>query len=210
MQYLHEHHQLFSGRRYILKHPSVLVRISCQTTFSLAWPSHSGRETPYELVDQDLSYQLALLISISKMNIFLLTPLANLIAIVHPTQPLTTWHQTPPRLHSRDLHSPITRRSHLGKMTYYTPGQGSCGAVNSVSDLVVAIPASLYGTDPNPNASPMCQKTAAITCNGKVVKAAVKDKCLGCGGNDIDVSPAVFRQCGDLGAGTMAVSWDLN
>lgn len=99
-----------------------------------------------------------------------------------------------------------------GKMTYYAPGQGACGATNGAGDMVVAIPASVYGTYANPNASPMCQKTVTITCpgGGKTVKAAVRDRCAGCGGGDIDVSPAVFQVCGDLALGKMAVGWDVN
>lgn len=96
-----------------------------------------------------------------------------------------------------------------GRMTYYTPGQGSCGATNTATDLVVAVPAAAFGTYANPNASPACQMTATITCGSKTVRAAVRDKCPGCGAADIDVSPAVFKLCGDLSLGVMQVSWAI-
>lgn len=101
------------------------------------------------------------------------------------------------------------RRSQTGKMTHYTPGQGSCGKTNTEKDLVVAISKGMYGTYANPNASPMCSKSASIKCNGKTIKAAIRDKCMSCGNGDIDVSPAVFTQCGALSAGVITVTWDV-
>lgn len=103
----------------------------------------------------------------------------------------------------------VERRSQTGKMTYYTPGQGSCGKTHTENDLVVAISQSMYGTYANPNASPMCAKSASIKCGGKTIKAAVVDKCMSCGKADIDVSPAVFKQCGALSAGVITVTWDV-
>lgn len=97
-----------------------------------------------------------------------------------------------------------------GKMTYYSPGQGSCGVTNIDSDMIVAVSPSVFGTYANPNASPACKKTMTIKCNGKTVKAAVKDRCAGCGAKDIDVSPAVFQVCGALSTGAMTVSWSTN
>lgn len=96
-----------------------------------------------------------------------------------------------------------------GRMTYYTPGQGSCGATNTASDMVVAVSAATFGTYANPNASPACQMTATITCGKTTVRAAVRDKCPGCGAGDIDVSPAVFKLCGDLSLGVIQVSWAI-
>ncbi|KAG8163683.1 hypothetical protein KVR01_006980 [Diaporthe batatas] len=103
----------------------------------------------------------------------------------------------------------MERRSQTGKMTHYTPGQGSCGKTNTENDLVVAISQSIYGTYANPNASPMCAKSASIKCGGKTITAAVVDKCMSCGKGDIDVSPAVFKQCGALSAGVITVTWDV-
>lgn len=103
-----------------------------------------------------------------------------------------------------------TTASGSGKMTYYTPGLGACGVTNDDTDMIVAVSPSVYGSYANPNSSPMCQKTMTITCNSKTVKAAVKDRCAGCGTKDIDVSPAVFEACGDLSAGVMTVSWTTN
>lgn len=103
----------------------------------------------------------------------------------------------------------VERKLQTGKMTYYTPGQGSCGKTNTETDLVVAISKGMYGTYANPNASPMCSKSASIKCNGKTIKAAIRDKCMSCGNADIDVSPAVFKQCGSLSTGVITVTWDV-
>lgn len=103
----------------------------------------------------------------------------------------------------------VERRSQIGKMTHYTPGSGSCGKTNTEKDLVVAISQGMYGTYANPNASPMCSKSVSIKCNGKTIKAAIKDKCMSCGNGDIDVSPAVFTQCGALSTGVITVTWDV-
>ncbi|KAI3400846.1 hypothetical protein diail_1535 [Diaporthe ilicicola] len=103
----------------------------------------------------------------------------------------------------------VEKRSQTGKMTYYTPGSGSCGATNTESDMVVAISTTMYGTYANPNSSPMCSKSASINCNGKTIKAAIKDKCMSCGEGDIDVSPAVFKTCGPLSQGVITVTWDV-
>lgn len=136
------------------------------------------------------------------MKSIILTTLTTLVALssAQPTQ-----------LHGLDTYELQARkRTNTGKMTYYTPGQGSCGVTNTDTDMIVAVAPSVYGTYANPNSSPMCQKSITITCNGKKVKAAIKDRCTGCGANDIDVSPAVFKTCGPLSTGAMTVSWATN
>lgn len=112
---------------------------------------------------------------------------------------------------THQLHAAVEKRAHSGKLTYYTPGMGSCGVTNSNTDMIVAVSPSVFGTYPNPNNSPLCQKSITITCpNGKKIKADVKDRCAGCGVDDLDVSPAVFEVCGSLDLGTMKVDWDMN
>ncbi|KAJ4413745.1 hypothetical protein N0V82_008334 [Gnomoniopsis sp. IMI 355080] len=118
----------------------------------------------------------------------------------------------PTQLHGLQTYELQTekRAALTGKMTYYAPGEGACGVTNTATDMIVAVAPSVYGTYANPNASPACQKSMTINCNGKTVTAAVKDRCAGCGANDIDVSPAVFEVCGALSTGAMTVSWTMN
>lgn len=133
------------------------------------------------------------------MKFTILTTLTTLVALVSAQ---------PAHLHGRQAHElQAEKRTVSGKMTYYTPGQGSCGVTNDENDMIVAVSPSVYGTYANPNSSPACHKTVTIKCNKKTVKAAIKDRCTGCGVNDVDVSPAVFKACGDLSIGAMKVSW---
>lgn len=127
-------------------------------------------------------------------------------APLEPQQAQDTTTTTPP---TDPTTFSVERRSKTGKMTHYTPGMGSCGKTHTENDLVVAISQGMYGTAANPNASPMCAKSASIKCGAKTVVAAVVDKCMSCGNGDIDVSPAVFKQCGALSAGVITVTWDV-
>ncbi|XXG99453.1 hypothetical protein Hte_005792 [Hypoxylon texense] len=88
---------------------------------------------------------------------------------------------------------------HSGDMTYYTPGLGACGETNTESDAVVAMSPAQYGH---------CGKTIKIHYNGKTGSAKIVDKCPGCGGDGIDVSPKVFKEFADLSVGRVAVTWE--
>lgn len=139
----------------------------------------------------------------------LLTSLAA-FTVAAPLEPQTLPYDTQEvGAQNTTVHAIVERRSQTGKMTHYTPSMGSCGKTNTESDLVVAISTSMYGTYANPNASPMCSKSASIKCNGKTIKAAIRDKCMSCGKGDIDVSPAVFKKCGALSVGVITVTWDV-
>lgn len=142
------------------------------------------------------------------MKFTIATALTTLVALTS-AQPLDA--QTVSRFHGRDTNTiaQLEKRKFTGKMTYYTPGSGSCGVTNTESDLIVAIPVSLYGTYANPNSSPVCQKKISISYNGQTVQADVKDKCQSCKEGEIDVSPAVFKKFGSLDLGKMTVTWEM-
>ncbi|KAI0841349.1 RlpA-like double-psi beta-barrel-protein domain-containing protein-containing protein [Hypoxylon sp. FL0890] len=86
-----------------------------------------------------------------------------------------------------------------GDMTWYYPGLGACGGLNGDSDAVVAMPLSQDGN---------CGKTIKISYNGKTATAQVVDKCPGCAGDNIDVSPGIFQEFTDLSIGTVQVTWE--
>ncbi|KAL7627273.1 hypothetical protein AAE478_001462 [Parahypoxylon ruwenzoriense] len=86
-----------------------------------------------------------------------------------------------------------------GDMTYFFPGLGACGGYNTESEAVVAMPLSQDGN---------CGRTINISYNGKTVSAQVVDKCPGCAGNSIDVSPSVFQQLESLDAGRIQITWE--
>jgi hypothetical protein len=62
------------------------------------------------------------------------------------------------------------------------------------------------------NGNPLCGKTITITSSsGKSTTATVKDKCMGCAYNDIDVSEKVFLDLyGSLDSGRDQVTWYFN
>lgn len=99
-----------------------------------------------------------------------------------------------------------------GQITYYAIGMGSCGIDDSGKDQtesVVAISHLKMGEQSNGN--PMCGKTITIYSNGKSTTATVKDKCMGCAENDIDVSEKVFKELwGDLSTGRDDATWSFN
>ncbi|PHH67757.1 hypothetical protein CDD83_6428 [Cordyceps sp. RAO-2017] len=89
---------------------------------------------------------------------------------------------------------------------------GACGFDDSGkdnSDNIVAISKDKMGTQSNGN--PMCGQTITIHANGKTCKATVRDKCMGCAANNIDVSEKVFKELyGSLDGGRMPVSWSFD
>lgn len=73
---------------------------------------------------------------------------------------------------------------------------------------MVALSPARYGSCANPNDCPNCDRTIRIHYNGKTTSAVVADKCPGCAGDSIDVSPVVFRDLADLSAGRIQVTWE--
>ncbi|KAG9249943.1 allergen Asp F7 [Emericellopsis atlantica] len=102
---------------------------------------------------------------------------------------------------------------HNGEITYYTVGLGACGEDDAGMDQVeniVALSHELMGTQSNGN--PMCGQTITITVGGKSASATVRDKCMGCAMNDIDVSEKVFKALfgGSLTSGRQPVEWSFD
>ena len=77
------------------------------------------------------------------------------------------------------------------------------------SENIVALSHLVMGTQSNGN--PMCDQTITISAKGKTTTATVRDKCMGCAKEDIDVSKAAFKELfGDLGLGRTEVEWWFN
>ncbi|KAG6041746.1 hypothetical protein E4U41_002173 [Claviceps citrina] len=102
--------------------------------------------------------------------------------------------------------------SHKGDLTYYAVGLGACGQDDSGKDNsanIVALSHLLMGTQSNGN--PMCGKTVTIYANGKSTTATVRDKCMGCKMEDLDVSEKVYKELyGGLDSGRMPITWSFN
>lgn len=99
-----------------------------------------------------------------------------------------------------------------GDLTYYTVGMGACGEDDTGKDNtenIVALSHLLMG--PVSNGNPMCGKTITISYGGKTVVATVKDKCMGCDINNIDVSEIAFVSLmGSTDVGRHTVDWWFN
>lgn len=100
-------------------------------------------------------------------------------------------------------------QTYSGDMTYYTVGMGACGENDTGKDdseNIVALSHELMGTQSNGN--PYCGRTITISYNGKTTTAICRDKCMGCGIDEIDVSTKAFLEIfGDLGVGRHTVDW---
>ncbi|KAM5535894.1 hypothetical protein V8D89_010512 [Ganoderma adspersum] len=94
--------------------------------------------------------------------------------------------------------------SHTGRGTFFEVGLGACGKVNKDSDHIVAIPSSLFAGGKH------CKQKVLIKNkkNGKTAVADVRDSCPGCGANDIDMSPSLFKSLGaTLNDGVIPITW---
>ncbi|KAK1979609.1 RlpA-like double-psi beta-barrel-protein domain-containing protein-containing protein [Colletotrichum cereale] len=98
-----------------------------------------------------------------------------------------------------------------GDLTYYAVGMGACGEDDSGKDRtenIVAISHLVMGAQSNGN--PYCGKKVKISVDGKTAIATVRDKCMGCKADDIDVSEKCFLEMFDsLGVGRQTVEWSF-
>ncbi|KAM5469764.1 hypothetical protein MauCBS54593_004318 [Microsporum audouinii] len=95
----------------------------------------------------------------------------------------------------------------IGEITFYDGGVGSCGSnTDTNSENAIALPFELMG--PLSNNNPYCGKQVSITYMGKTTTATVKDKCMGCFGNNIDMTRKLFYFFGDESQGRIHdVEW---
>ncbi|ODV98073.1 hypothetical protein PACTADRAFT_47894 [Pachysolen tannophilus NRRL Y-2460] len=99
--------------------------------------------------------------------------------------------------------------TYTGRGTYYTPSDDACGTSSTSSDLVVAIAQTLYdglGTN-GEEVSTGCGKSITASYQGKSVTVKVVDACESCTNNDLDFSPAAFKQLADLDIGEITINW---
>ncbi|EAW12914.1 RlpA-like double-psi beta-barrel domain-containing protein [Aspergillus clavatus NRRL 1] len=97
-----------------------------------------------------------------------------------------------------------------GDMTYYNPSLGSCGIINTDSDLICAVSHVLFdaaSTGTNPNANPLCGLKVRLRRGETSVDVKVVDRCVGCKVDDLDVSPAVFQKLADPDLGRVLIDW---
>jgi hypothetical protein len=100
-----------------------------------------------------------------------------------------------------------------GDITYYNGGLGACGTNVDPTGNGIALPFAFMGAQSNGN--PYCYRTLTIynPATGLSAQAEVMDKCEGCDGRSIDLTPALFSSLtnDDLGLGRVHdVDWWFN
>ena len=95
-----------------------------------------------------------------------------------------------------------------GDITHWDGGLGACGwIVNTASDMEIALPVGLMGSQSNGN--PYCGRSLTIQGpSGNLVQATVGDKCMGCSGDSIDLTDALFTAVAPSGNGRVSnIQW---
>ncbi|TWP53926.1 hypothetical protein FKR81_04005 [Lentzea tibetensis] len=96
-----------------------------------------------------------------------------------------------------------------GKATYYdNVGPSACGPnIDASAEVLVAV-SPVFWTTPNPNNDPLCRNVfVEVMHNGKKVRAKVKDKCMGCDRDHVDLSLPAFRRLANPDRGVIDVKW---
>ncbi|KAF4577390.1 hypothetical protein EYR40_009251 [Pleurotus pulmonarius] len=99
------------------------------------------------------------------------------------------------------------RVDHWGRGTYYyqTGNAGNCGFWDKDSSPIIAISLARYRDNNGGN----CNQWIEIinTKNGKRAYGKTRDSCPGCGTEDLDMSPSLFKQLGSLDEGVLSIKW---
>ncbi|TID23540.1 hypothetical protein E6O75_ATG03176 [Venturia nashicola] len=117
---------------------------------------------------------------------------------------------------TQNLPLPTNHQTHTGDLTYYSPGMGACGIVNSESDKIVAISHLVFDAaqvGSNPNSNPLCLKKIRVSRFNeqagaqRSVDLIVTDRCVGCKATDIDTTTPVFDSLADHDKGRVVTTW---
>ncbi|XP_006454368.1 hypothetical protein AGABI2DRAFT_133064 [Agaricus bisporus var. bisporus H97] len=85
--------------------------------------------------------------------------------------------------------------------TWFHPGPGACGGHQTENDYIIAISHLIF------DGGSHCGDTVTITYKGKTVQATVRDKCMGCDANHIDLSPGLLRDLAGPGVDQVTGEW---
>ncbi|KAI5814782.1 expansin family protein [Pyronema omphalodes] len=108
--------------------------------------------------------------------------------------PPSEWKVPPP---SQWLPKPAAAST--GEATYYTPGLGACGGVNSPTDLIAAVAVGRGKGE--------CGKKVKITRGSKSVEVTIADLCEGCAWGDLDLTIAGFTAIAEVAEGRVKIGW---
>ncbi|GAB7352038.1 hypothetical protein MBLNU459_g2550t1 [Dothideomycetes sp. NU459] len=104
---------------------------------------------------------------------------------------------------SHNLPLPTNSEEHVGDLTYYGTGLGSCGITSSDSDDIVAVSHIIFdaaSTGSDPNSNPLCGKMIRAERYDEQVGARrsvdlkVVDRCTGCAATDLDIGAVPIRR----------------
>ncbi|KAF9300683.1 hypothetical protein BG003_003104, partial [Podila horticola] len=125
-------------------------------------------------------------------------PVASPTAITETEEPLVT---------VSDIYA--TSNKYRGRATWFTDSYGSCGETwDGNSEPIVALSAQMMGVQSWGH--PACNKKVRISLQNdpsKSITARVVDKCPGdeCSYGSLDLSPAAFKQLGELATGVLPI-----
>ncbi|RYP78868.1 hypothetical protein DL771_000253 [Monosporascus sp. 5C6A] len=149
-------------------------------------------------------------------------------SVAPPPPPAETTTSTPPASQPTIVSPPESGSSSGGSgggegdITYFNVALGACGYDDTGADEtenIVALPAGMWDAEStltsygiNMPAHPWCDKIITIEApNGNTVEAKVRDRCPGCSGASIDVTPHAFKQLyGSLEVGRTEAKWWFN
>ncbi|MGF0175752.1 cysteine/serine endopeptidase inhibitor [Streptomyces sp. Marseille-Q5077] len=96
-----------------------------------------------------------------------------------------------------------------GKATYYNDaGTGACGKPLDASTQMLVAVSPKYWKAANPNHDPLCKVKVRLTFRGKTITVPVRDKCMECGPNHIDLSQPAFAKLANPSKGVIhKVKW---
>ncbi|KAG0007647.1 hypothetical protein BGZ82_005234, partial [Podila clonocystis] len=128
-------------------------------------------------------------------------PVATPTAATEPEEPVVSISD------SNDIYA--SSNKYKGRATWFTDSYGSCGENwDGYSEPIVALSAQMMGVQAWGH--PACNKRVSITLRddpSKTVTARVVDKCPGneCDYGSLDLSPAAFKQLGNLDTGVLNI-----
>jgi hypothetical protein len=106
--------------------------------------------------------------------------------------------------------APVAGLVGQGSIIWYRPGaaRSACGARFADTDLVAAVPASLW-TAADRTADPLCGRalTGIDVLGNRTVTVHVEDRCPSCAADRIELSLAAFARLADPAVGAIPASW---
>ncbi|PPQ64042.1 hypothetical protein CVT24_008855 [Panaeolus cyanescens] len=99
--------------------------------------------------------------------------------------------------------STLEKRFDNARMTFFTPGLGACGVVNTDADHVVALNGAQW------DGGAHCNQNVVINANGVTTTATIVDLCPGCPFGGLDLSTGLFSMFASTDLGVISGTWNF-